>query len=91
MNIKTISPYKFTNLIWTFSLNNIQEFIDKQLNNYNSNSKIYFELNNLLKYLDIYFNTIDLISLDHYIIKIYSLVTLNRSIIWATDNFYEKA
>ena len=31
-------------------------------------------------------------SLDHYIIKIYSSVILkNRSIIWATDNFYEKA
>jgi len=31
-------------------------------------------------------------SLDHYIIKIYSSVTLeNGSIIWATDNFYEKA
>jgi len=31
-------------------------------------------------------------SLDHYIIKIYSSVTLeNGSIIRATDNFYEKA
>ena len=31
-------------------------------------------------------------SLDHYIIKIYSSVTLeNGSIIQATDNFYEKA
>jgi hypothetical protein len=30
-------------------------------------------------------------SLDHYIIKIYSSVTLeNGSIIRATDNFYEK-
>ncbi|KAF0562515.1 zn-finger domain-containing protein [Gigaspora margarita] len=27
-NIKTISYYKFTNLIWTFSLNNAQEFIN---------------------------------------------------------------
>ena len=46
---KTISPYKFTNLIWTFSLNNAQEFINQQLKDYNSSSKIYFGLENFLK------------------------------------------
>ena len=91
-NIKTISSYKFTNLIWIFSFNNAQEYINKQLINYFSNFKIYFGLINLLKYLNIYFNIIDLISLDYYIIKIYSSVILeNGSIIQATDNFYEKA
>ena len=43
-NFKTISPYKFTNLICTFNLNNAQEFINQQLKDYNSSSKIYFGL-----------------------------------------------
>ncbi|KAF0504555.1 zn-finger domain-containing protein [Gigaspora margarita] len=56
-NIKSISPYKFTNLIWTFSLNNAQKFINQKLKDYNSSSKIYFELKNFLRYLTIYFNS----------------------------------
>ena len=88
---KTISPYKFTNLIWTFSLNNAQEFINQQLKNYNSSSKIYFGLENFLEHLTIYFNSTN-VNLGNYIVKIYSSITLeNGAIIRATDNFYEKA
>ncbi|KAF0427122.1 zn-finger domain-containing protein [Gigaspora margarita] len=91
-NIKTISPYKFTNLIWTFSLNNAQKFINQKLKDYNSSSKIYFGLENFLQYLTIYFNSTKQINLDNYIVKIYSSITLeNGSIIQATDNFYGKA
>ena len=50
-----LSPYKFTNLIWTFSLNNAQEFINQKLKDYNSSSKIYFELENFLQYLNYIF------------------------------------
>ena len=90
-NFKTISPYKFTNLIWTFSLNNAQEFINQQLKDYNSSSKIYFGLENLLEHLTIYFNSAN-VNLGNYIVKIYSSVTLeNGAIIRATDNFYGKA
>ena len=88
---KTISPYKFTNLIWTFSLNNAQEFINQQLKDYNSSSKIYFGLENFLNHLTIYFNSTN-VNLGNYIVKIYSSIILeNRAIIRATDNFYEKA
>ena len=88
---KTISPYKFTNLIWTFSLNNAQEFINQQLKNYNSSSKIYFGLENFLEHLTIYFNSTN-VNLGNYIVKIYSSITLeNGAIIRATDNFYGKA
>jgi uridine phosphorylase len=73
-------------------LNNAQEFIDQQLKNYDSDSKIYSGLEHFLKYLDIYFDSTDQYNLDNYIVKIYSSVTLeNGSIIRATDNFYGKA
>jgi uridine phosphorylase len=73
-------------------LNNAQEFINHQLKNYISDSKIHFGLENFLKYLSIYFNSTNQINLDNYIVKIYSSVTLeNGSIIRATDNFYGKA
>ena len=70
-------------------MNNAQEFINQQLNNYNPNSKLYSGLENFLKCLDIYFNSQNLIN---YIVKIYSSVTLeNGSIIRATDNFHKEA
>ncbi|KAF0430077.1 hypothetical protein F8M41_005574 [Gigaspora margarita] len=91
-NFKTINPFKFTNLIWTFDLNNAQEFIDQRLKNYRPNSKIYSWLEHLLKYLTIYFSSTNQINIDNYIINIYSSVTLeNGSIIRVTDNFYGKA
>ncbi|KAF0540929.1 hypothetical protein F8M41_006029 [Gigaspora margarita] len=91
-NSKIINPFKFTNLIWTFDLNNTQEFIDQRLKNYRPNSKIYSGLEHLLKYLTIYFSSTNQINIDNYIINIYSSVTLkNGSIIRATDNFYGKA
>ncbi|KAF0528486.1 hypothetical protein F8M41_013112 [Gigaspora margarita] len=40
-NFKTINPFKFTNLIWIFGLNNAPKFIDHRLKNYRPNSKIY--------------------------------------------------
>ena len=91
--MKTIDLYKFTNLIWTFNLDNAQEFVDQQLKNYISNFKIHYGLKNFLKYLEIYFNsTNSQISSKNYIVKIYSSVTLeNGSIIRATENFYGKA
>ncbi|KAF0467855.1 zn-finger domain-containing protein [Gigaspora margarita] len=64
-NIKTISSNKFTYLIWTFSLNNAQEFINQQLKDYNSSSKIYFGLENFLENLTIYFNSTNQINLDN--------------------------
>ena len=74
-----------------FSLNNAQEFINQQLKDYNSSSKIYFGLENLLEHLTIYFNSAN-VNLGNYIVKIYSSVTLeNGAIIRATDNFYGKA
>ena len=89
--MQSINPFKFTNLIWTFSLNNAQEFIDCKLKNYSSNSKIYSGLEHFLKYLEIYFSLTNQINLNNYIVKIYNSVTLkNRSIIRATDNFYRK-
>jgi hypothetical protein len=91
-NTKTINPFKFTNLIWTFDLNNAQGFIDQKLKNNRPNSNIYSGLENLLNYLSIYFSSTNQINIDNYIIKIYSSVTLeNGSIIRATDNFYRKA
>jgi hypothetical protein len=73
-------------------LNNIQEFIDQQLKNYLSNSKIYLGLEKILNCLDIYFNSTNQINLNDYIIKIYSSITLeNSSIIRATENYYRKA
>ncbi|KAF0459145.1 zn-finger domain-containing protein [Gigaspora margarita] len=47
-NAKIIYPFKFNNLIWKFNLNNAQEFINEELKNNNLNSKLHFELNNLL-------------------------------------------
>ncbi|KAF0525175.1 zn-finger domain-containing protein [Gigaspora margarita] len=91
-NSKTINPFKFTNLIWTFDLNNAQEFIDCRLKKYRPNSKICSGLEHLLKYLTIYFSSTNQINIDNYIINIYSSVTLeNGPIIRATDNFYGKA
>lgn len=73
-------------------MNNAQEFINQQLNNYDSNSKLYTGLKNILKYLDIYFNSTNQINLENYIVKIYSSITLeNGSIIRTTDNFHGKA
>ena len=70
----------------------MQEFIDQQLKNYFSNSKIYLGFKNFLNCFDIYFNSANQINLNNYIVKIYSSITLeNGSIIRATDNFYGKA
>ena len=91
-NIKVINPYKFTNLIWTFDLNNAQEFINQVLRNYISDSKIHYGLENFLKHLFLYFDSTNQINSKNYIVKIYSSVILeNGSIIRATENFYEKA
>ncbi|KAF0502914.1 hypothetical protein F8M41_019766 [Gigaspora margarita] len=78
-NSKTINSFKFTNLIWTFDLNNAQKFIDQRLKNYRPNSKIYSGLEHLLKYLTIYFSSTNQINIDNYIINIYSSVTLENS------------
>jgi hypothetical protein len=89
---KTINPFKFTNIIWTFGLNNAQQFIDQRLKNNRPNSKIYSGLENLLYYLTKYFSSTNQKNIDNYTINIYSSVTLeNGSIIRATDNFYGKA
>src|SRR5260364_66805 len=70
----------------------LRNLLTKKLKDYNSSSKIYFGLENFLQYLTIYFNSTKQINLDNYIVKIYSLITLeNGSIIRATDNFYGKA
>src|SRR6185437_16012110 len=91
-DIKVINPFKFTNLICTFDLNNAQEFINQVLRNYISDSKIHYGLENFLKHLFLYFDSTNQINSKNYIVKIYSSVTLeNGSIIQATENFYGKA
>ena len=91
-NFKTITPFKFTNLIWTVGFNNAQQFIDLKLKNYRPNSKIHFGLEYLLYYLTKYFSLTNQKNIDNYIIKLYSSVTLkNGSIIQATEDFYGKA
>ena len=72
-------------------MNNAHEFINQQLNNYSSNSKIYLGFEKFLNCLNLYFDT-NQTNLNNYIIKIYSSITLeNGTIIRATDNFHGKA